>query len=328
MAVIRKRGNSWYLDWRDSRGRHNKSLGKISDELAKVMLKRKEYELSVGVGGQGGDRIKFDQYTRDYLAWYEHQYPSSYTTTEIIVIKSLEPFFGNVLINKISGKDVEIYTQQRNAEGLKPGTVNRKLAVLNAIFTKAKKDGYLVPDLKIDKVPDMESKPPKYYTKDELQLIYDHAPNNAHWWKLLANTGMRLGELHQLKCEDIRADGIYLTSSSDARTKSKRWRKIPISKGAEKALQDFDLTKKYVLPRYHKDSIKTAFGRVCKRAGIAKGKQGVHCLRHTFASQLVMNKVPLHTVQKLLGHANIKTTEQYAHLSPDYLQDALGGVDF
>jgi site-specific recombinase XerD len=41
-----------------------------------------------------------------------------------------------------------------------------------------------------------------------------------------------------------------------------------------------------------------------------------------------MNKVPLHTVQKLLGHANIKTTEQYAHLSPDYLKDSLEGVDF
>ena len=328
MAVIRKRGNSWYLDWRDSRGRHNKSLGKISDELAKVMLKRKEYELSVGVGGQSGDRIAFDKYTRDYLAWFEHQYPSSYSTTEIIVIKSLEPFFGNVLINKISSKDVEVYTRQRNAEGLKPGTVNRKLAVLSAIFTKAKKDGYFVPDFKIDKVPDMESKPPKYYNADELQLIYDHDPVHAHWWKLLVNTGMRLGELHQLKCADIRNGSIYLTSSVDARTKSKKWRLIPLSKGAEKALQVFDLKQEYLLPRYRKDSIKTAFKRACKRAGIAKGKHGVHCLRHTFASNLVMNNVALHTVQKLLGHANIKTTEQYAHLSADYLKDSLDGVDF
>ena len=328
MATIRKRGNAWYLDWHDSKGRHKKSLGKISDELAKVMLKRKEYEISVGVGGGNVDRISFNKYTRDYLAWFEHQYPSSYKTTEIIVIKSLEPFFGNTLINQISSRDVEIYTREKNSEGLKPGTVNRKLAVLSAIFTKAKKDGYFVPDFKIDKVPDMESKPPKYYAADELQLIYDHDPIHQHWWKLLVNTGMRLGELHQLKTADIRNGSIYLVSSSDARTKSKKWRLIPLSKGAEKALQVFDLTQEYVLPRFHKDSIKTAFQRACKRAGIAKGKHGVHCLRHTFASNLVMNKVPLHTVQKLLGHANIKTTEQYAHLSPDYLKDSLDGVDF
>ncbi len=327
MAKIRQRGKAWVLDWYDSSGRHQKSLGQISKELALVALKRKEYELQVGQGSSYSNKIAFDQYTREYLTWYEHQYPSSYKTIEIIIIKFLEPFFGNGLINKITRKDVEIYTRQEQIQ-VKPATVNRKLSVLNAIISKAKKDGYLVPDFKIDKVPDLESKPPKYYSKQELQSIYDHAPNNAHWWKLLANTGMRLGELHQLKCEDIRADGIYLTSSSDARTKSKQWRKIPISKGAEKALQAFDLTQEYVLPRVRKDSIKTAFHRACKRANIAKGKHGVHCLRHTFASQLVMNKVPLHTVQKLLGHANIKTTEQYAHLSPDYLQDALGGVDF
>jgi site-specific recombinase XerD len=139
---------------------------------------------------------------------------------------------------------------------------------------------------------------------------------------------MRLGELHQLKCADIRNGSIYLTSSVDARTKSKKWRLIPLSKGAEKALQVFDLKQEYLLPRYRKDSIKTAFKRACKRAGIAKGKHGVHCLRHTFASNLVMNNIALHTVQKLLGHANIKTTEQYAHLSADYLKDSLDGVDF
>lgn len=328
MAIVRKRGKTWVLDWSDSKGRQRKSLGKISEELAKVMLKRKEYELSVGMGGGNVDRITYKKFTHEYLAWFEHQFPSSYETTERITLKSLEPFFGDMLIDKITSKDVEIYTRLQTSGGSKPGTVNRKLQVLGATFTKAKKDGYSVPDFKIDSVPDMESKPPKYYTHNELQSIYEHDPTHAHWWKMLANTGMRLGELYQLKTVDIRNGSIYLTSSSGARTKSAKWRLIPLSKGAEKALQLFDLTEEYLLPRYHKDSIKTAFSRACKRAGIPKGKQGVHCLRHTFASNLVMNQVPLHTVQKLLGHANIKTTEQYAHLSPEYLKDSLDGVDF
>ena len=328
MATLGKRGNSWYLDWHDSQGRQRKSLGKISEALAKVTLKRKEYELEVGVGGSGNIvGIAFNKYSNQYLAWYENAYPSSYSTADWIVIKSLEPFFGNTLINKITRKDVELYTRQEQAR-VKPATVNRKLTTLIAIINKAKKDGYSIPDFKIEKVPDMESKPPKYYTKDELQAIYDNAPNHRHWWKLMVNTGMRLGELHQLKCEDIRSDGLYITSSNEARTKSKKWRKIPIGKGTEKALQDFDLTQEYLIPRYNKDSIKNSFKRACKRANIPRGKHGIHCLRHTFASYLVMDRVPLHTVQKLLGHAKITTTEQYAHLSPDYLQDSMQGVDF
>jgi site-specific recombinase XerD len=46
-------------------------------------------------------------------------------------------------------------------------------------------------------------------------------------------------------------------------------------------------------------------------------------LRHTFASHLAMNGVDLYTVQKLLGHSSIKTTEIYAHLAPDYLRSAM-----
>lgn len=328
MATIKKRGNTWLLGWSDSQGRHRKSLGKISEALARVMLKRKEYELEVGVGGSGHTvGIAFSKFSVDYLAWYENKFPSSYDTAERIVIKNLEPFFGNTLINKITRKEFETFTRQELSR-VRPATVNRTLATLIALINKAGKDGYLIPDFKIEKVPDMESKPPKYYTKDELKAIYDNAPNHHHWWKLMANTGMRLGELYQLKCEDIRADGIYITSSSIARTKSKKWRKIPIGKGTQKALQGFDLTQEYVLPRFAKHSIKTAFKRACKRANIPHGKHGIHCLRHTFASYLVMDRVPLHTVQKLLGHAKITTTEQYAHLSPDYLQDSMQGVDF
>lgn len=328
MATIKKRGNTWLLGWSDSQGRHRKSLGKISEALARVMLKRKEYELEVGVGGSGHTvGIAFSKFSVDYLAWYENKFPSSYDTAERIVIKNLEPFFGNTLINKITRKEFETFTRQELSR-VRPATVNRTLATLIALINKAGKDGYLIPDFKIEKVPDMESKPPKYYTKDELKAIYDNAPNHHHWWKLMANTGMRLGELYQLKCEDIRADGIYITSSSIARTKSKKWRKIPIGKGTQKALQGFDLTQEYILPRFAKHSIKTAFKRACKRANIPHGKHGIHCLRHTFASYLVMDRVPLHTVQKLLGHAKITTTEQYAHLSPDYLQDSMQGVDF
>ena len=57
-----------------------------------------------------------------------------------------------------------------------------------------------------------------------------------------------------------------------------------------------------------------ALKRACEKAGIVDC--GWHTLRHTFASHLVMRGVPLRVVQEWLGHASIKMTEVYAHLSP------------
>lgn len=50
----------------------------------------------------------------------------------------------------------------------------------------------------------------------------------------------------------------------------------------------------------------------------------IHDLRHTFASTLVNHGVSLYEVQKLLGHANIKTTERYAHLQQEKLLESAG----
>ena len=50
--------------------------------------------------------------------------------------------------------------------------------------------------------------------------------------------------------------------------------------------------------------------------------------RHTFASWLVMEGVPLFEVSKLLRHASIQMTERYAHLAPDHLHDAVASIKF
>jgi len=68
-------------------------------------------------------------------------------------------------------------------------------------------------------------------------------------------------------------------------------------------------------------SIKKAFRRLLERLHIPNAS--LHTLRHTFASNCVMNGVDLYTVKELLGHSSIKTTEIYAHLSSQFKQAAI-----
>ena len=69
------------------------------------------------------------------------------------------------------------------------------------------------------------------------------------------------------------------------------------------------------------DVLSRDFLKLTRACGIKNAS--THTLRHTFASHLVMNSVDLYTVQKLLGHSSIKTTEIYAHLAPGFLRTAM-----
>jgi len=326
MATIYQRGEYWYLNYSDSKGRHRQPLGKIGKKRAELQLKKKEIELSYGPTEQSKLEINFVDYVNMYLEVFAIKYPSSYETSQHTLLFDFEPLFKNYMLHEITINDVNGFIGLKISD-LKAATINRKLSILRAMLNQAKADGFSVSGFKIKEIPNKESRPPKYFTVEELELIYKEDDLYPHWWKFLANTGLRMGEMRQLRIEDIHKDSIHVVSSAAQRTKSGKWRYIPINKSARESLDLFDMSGEYLLPRQHNDSPITRFRRICERAGIKKEKWGVHCLRHTFASHLVMSNVPLRTVQILLGHASIQTTERYAHLSPDYLKDSLGNLN-
>jgi len=74
-------------------------------------------------------------------------------------------------------------------------------------------------------------------------------------------------------------------------------------------------------PGTHRTDVPKSWEEFLLKAGISDFTW--HDLRHTFASRLVMSGVDLYTVSKLLGHADIKMTQRYSHLSPGHLADAV-----
>lgn len=73
------------------------------------------------------------------------------------------------------------------------------------------------------------------------------------------------------------------------------------------------------------DNVKRSFATALKKAGISNFR--FHDLRHTSASWMVQGGADIYAVQKILGHADLKTTQRYAHQSPDYLESQIGVLD-
>lgn len=332
MATIYRRGKAWYINWTEAGIRKQKSLGKIAEAEAEVQLKALEKRLSE----PSAAGPLFRDWVVRYAQWHAQEYPDSYYRVEQILRTHLVPFFGALPLLEIRREQAEKYKHARLASGASVGTVTKEMRTLHACLNHAEAWD-VIPRNPIHgvKAPrDLVSKPPRWYSKEELALIYGveltvpkcttaedaELHGRYRWtWQLLANTGMRRSEAINLTWKDVGTEQIRILSDLDSRTKSAKWRSIPVSEGAGEALEALR-GERWVLPRVRPESMSRAFDRTLKRA---KLDGSMHCLRHTYCSHLVQAGVPLRTVQVLAGHASYRTTERYAHLAPGTLQDAI-----
>lgn len=327
MATLRKRGQSWYIHYVEDRRQIRKSLGPISKAQAEKIRKRVELELSYGTSLITAPASpRFEQYTNQYLTWYEHEYPASYDRTESIIRCHLVPWFGAIPIADIEPYAAEEWKTDRRGDA-KAETVSKELRVLKAMLNRAVDwqiiDRNPIAHVKAPKATD--SKPPRWYTADEMQRIYAATvePHHQLTWQLLANTGLRRTELMQLRRKHILGGSLHILSTESERTKSGKWREVPINERAGIALEHMP-GDDYIYPRVNPRSVTRAFDKCAKRADL---DGSLHCLRHTYGSHLVQAGVPLRVVQQLMGHAHFSTTEKYAHLDRDHLGESANLIE-
>jgi len=143
---------------------------------------------------------------------------------------------------------------------------------------------------------------------------------------LTMNTGLRRGEVLQLKWSDVDLLQRKVIIRGD-NAKSGKTRYVPLNDEAVSTLQRWQPSAEatgWVFPARdggRLTSIKTSWKSVLKNAAIADFRW--HDLRHHFASRLVMKGVDLNTVRELLGHSDLSMTLRYAHLSPEHKADAV-----
>ncbi len=210
-----------------------------------------------------------------------------------------------------------------------PATVNRELACLKYMFTKAIEWEYV--KINPAKTVKLLKEPPgrlRYLKPEEVDALLRACASHIRPIVVTAlNTGMRKSEILNLKWREVDLGNRKVTV---ANSKNNEIRVIPINEALYRELSaltrnpecEYVFLGKNGLPA---GDIKKAFMGALKRAKIKDFR--FHDIRHTFGSQMVMQGIDTRTVQQVMGHKTIKMTMRYSHLSPEYVQEAMMRLD-
>jgi integrase len=329
MGIFQKNGD-WYIDYYLKGRRKRKKVGK-SKKLAIQVLNDVHLKIAKGefLGIYEAKKIPFDEYAEQYLNYSKtNKAKSTYNRQDRICTARLKEFFKNKYIFEITPQLIEKYKAKR-LETVSPASVNRELACLKHMYTKAIEWGHLKEN-PAKSVRLLKEAPGRlrYLNPDEAEKLIQACSDHLRPIVVTAlNTGMRKSEILNLRWRDIDLKNRKLKVEN---AKNNESRIIPIN---QTLFQELSVLSKnaggeYLFPGrngFPLKEIKKAFHAALRQAKIEDFH--FHDLRHTFGSQLVMQGVDIRTVQQVLGHKEIRMTMRYSHLSPEYVQTAMEKLD-
>jgi integrase len=228
-----KRGRYAYLNWSQNGKQHRKSLGAVSKESAEAELYAKEYELRTGKQIISSAPL-IGTVAVMYLTWHETEYPDSHERIRQIVEDHILPAFKFVAADQLAPLQVEQWKGDRMSQ-VAAATVGKEVRTLKAMLNWSANNRLIDynPVRAVKPPQDRRSRPVHWYSMEELVALYKAtepvSPRRKAAWQLMANTGLRCGEARFLTPGADKGESIVLTSEPDARTKSAKWREIPLS---------------------------------------------------------------------------------------------------
>jgi integrase/recombinase XerD len=224
----------------------------------------------------------------------------------------------------------------RTVERRQAATVNRRLAALRAFFRWAKGTG-LISELPTENVKGVPAAPrsPKALAKREVDRLIREAerhgkPRNLAILHLLRHTGIRVGELANLRLDDIDISerrGMLLVRSG----KGDKDRTLPLNNDVRRALAAYVKVRPVVGDTHlffgqrgeplQPQGVQLIVAKYAQRAGLPDVTP--HILRHSLAKQILDAGEDLATVQRLLGHERLETTAIYTQPTARDLEQAV-----
>ncbi|MDZ7628679.1 MAG: tyrosine recombinase [Parvularculaceae bacterium] len=240
--------------------------------------------------------------------------------------------------------DISAFLMKLERDGLAAATAALKVSALRQFFAFLYEEGHRGdnPARAIDR-PKTRRPLPKVLTEEEAARLAEaasgadaRAARLRAMVELLYSAGLRVSELVSLPVAAISADAILV------RGKGGRERLVPVGGAARRAVDDYlpvrveflatgpegePVASRYLFPSRGKTGHVTAarFAQLLKElaveAGVAPARVSPHVLRHAFATHLLSGGADLRSVQAMLGHADITTTQIYTHVAQDRLKD-------
>jgi integrase/recombinase XerD len=178
---------------------------------------------------------------------------------------------------------------------------------------------------------------PRFLTQEEVDKLLDQPDLNDDagvrdraMLELLYATGLRVSELVSLKMADVELEAGSLSCFG----KGSKQRRIPIGRSSIRFLKNYFAARQRMLEGNRSDLLfverngnpitRQKFWKIITRYGESAGLGHVtpHMLRHSFATALIENGADLRSVQMMLGHSNINTTQVYTHVTNERLKSA------
>lgn len=242
-------------------------------------------------------------------------------------------------LNDISKTAVITYMIYLQKKGRANSTIARSLASLRTFYQYLLNEGLIKSDPTSNlKSPRQEKKLPTILTLDEVDILLNQpdistakGTRDKAMLELLYATGIRVSELISLNYEDVNLNVGIIVSSRDCSNE----RIIPIGKLCIKSLEDYieiyrdksikNNEEKTLFVNYHGEKLtRQGFWKIIKsytkKTNIGK-KITPHTLRHSFAVHLLQNGADLKSVQEMLGHADISTTQIYTKVNKRRIND-------
>ncbi|MBO7556068.1 MAG: tyrosine recombinase XerD [Alphaproteobacteria bacterium] len=268
----------------------------------------------------------------------------SSTNTIAAYGRDLEQFL--VFVGKkdceVDNGDIEKFVQHLGAALFSPKTIARKLSAIREFYKFLYMEKLVKDNPALDILSPKQEKPlPKFLTENEISSLITTAKNDLSFsgrrlsamLKLMYACGLRVSELVGLPdgCINFKENQIMIFG------KGSKERIVPVARGAIEEIEEYKEFRDkhlngqkspWLFPSLHAKSghiTRDAFFKNIKnlaiKAGISPQKISPHVLRHSFATHLLDHKVDLRSVQKMLGHEDISTTEIYTHVVSQKLRD-------
>lgn len=280
---------------------------------------------------------------REFIG-YLHNTKKTSHNTEISYerdLKKMEVFLDGRGIRGVSDVreiDLEAYLDYMERENFASSTISRSVASMRAFFQFLFKQGVLKTDPSEDlRPPKVKKKTPEILSVEEVDKLLrqpkPHTPKGLRdtaMLELLYATGMRVSELIHLEIGDVNLSLGYVTCHDSGKE-----RVIPIGNVSRKALERYMEEGRPAFVKEGAENIlfTNCSGNAMSRQGFWKVLKGYadeagikrditpHTLRHSFAVHMLQNGADIKSVQEMLGHSDISTTQVYLNMNISRMRD-------